>query len=528
MEIRKAGAAGVSVHRWWTLATVCAATFMLMLDLTVVNVAMPAIQVDLDATFGDMQWVIDAYALGLAAFLLSAGSLADRVGRRKLFALGLVVFTLASVACGLATEPSLLIIARGVQGVGASILYAVGPALIAAEFHGRERGSAFGIFGATAGVAVAAGPLIGGALTELDWRWVFYINLPVGLLALLIVLTQVPESAGRGDRPTDYAGLGLLSGGLFTLVFAIIRAPIVGWISPTTAIVLVASLALLIGFVVVQSRISHPMLDLALLRNRTFDALSAATFTINFAVLPVILFGVLWMQGVLGLSAIETGIRFLPLTVMLLLAGAVGGVLSARVPTNLLIGAALVLTGAGFLLLLGIDTNDSWTAALVPFLVAGLGMGLFNPPRANASVALVSADDSGMGSGANETFQQVGAALGIAVLGAVAHASINTALSEQLGLSDAALETASDAVAAGAIEPFVATVPPDRADAVGAAAADAFLGAFAEVAMIGGIACVVVGAAAFVLIRRRDFVLDPTAPAGLESPSQAAEETPVH
>lgn len=395
MAALKPDAPAVRVHRWWTLATVSVATFMLLLDITVVNVALPAIQVDMTATFGDMQWVIDAYALGLAAFLLTAGSLGDRIGRRRLFAAGLVLFTLASAACGFAGEPLVLNISRAVQGIGGAVLYAIGPALIAAEFHGKERGAAFGIFGAVTGVAVAAGPLIGGALTELDWRWVFFINVPLGVLALIVVWTRVAESAGRREHPIDYAGVVSFSVALVALVFGIIRAPIVGWTSATTLVSLALSVVMLAAFVIVELRTGYPMLDLGLLRNRTFDVLSIATFAINFAVLPAILFGVLWMQGVLGHSAIETGVRFLPLTAMLFVAAVAGGVLSARLPMNVLIGTALILSGVGFLLLLGIDANDSWTGALVPFMITGLGMGLFNPPRANAAVALVSAEDSG-------------------------------------------------------------------------------------------------------------------------------------
>ncbi|WP_280234317.1 MFS transporter [Nocardia cyriacigeorgica] len=502
------------------------ATFMLMLDITVVNVALPAIQVDMTATFGEMQWVIDAYALGLAAFLLTSGSLGDRLGRRRMFAIGLVLFTVASAACGLAGDPLLLNIARGAQGVGGAMLYAIGPALIAADFQGKERGAAFGIFGATTGVAVAAGPLLGGLLTELDWRWVFYVNVPIGIVALIVLFTRVPESVGRRSHPIDYAGLGFFSVALITLVFGIIRAPIVGWASAQTLILLAVSVALMAGFVIVELRTRYPMLDLGLLRNRTFDALSVATFAINFAVLPAILFGVLWMQGVLGHSAVETGIRFLPLTAMLFVAAVAGGVLSARLPMNVLIGTALLLAGVGFLLMLRIEPGDSWTAALIPFLVTGLGMGLFNPPRANAAVALVPAEDSGMGSGANETFQQVGAALGIAALGAVAHASIDTSLTDELGLTGEQAEAASDAVAAGAVQEFVSTVPPEQAAHAGEVATAAFVDAFHDVVSIGGVICLVGGLAALLLIRRSDFVLDPAAP-DLEAHAEQNAPDPV-
>ncbi|MGV9820710.1 MFS transporter [Nocardia xishanensis] len=502
--------------RWWVLATVCVSTFMLTLDITVVNVSLPAIQADLSASFGALQWVVDAYALGMAAFLLTSGSLADRMGRRSLFAGGLVVFTAASVACGVAGNPLLLNISRGVQGVGAAILYAVGPAMLAAAFHGKERGTAFGLFGMTTGISVAAGPLVGGALTEIDWRWVFYLNVPTGLLALLVVLAKVPESARRGGRPVDRAGLVLFSSALFLLVYGIIRGPVAGWTAGSTILCFTGCVVLVAAFVLVQHRGRHPMLDLGLFANRTFDALSAATFVLNFAVIPVILFGVLWMQGVLGHSAIETGLRFLPLTGMLLVAGIFGGILSVRVATNRLIGAALILTGIGFLLLNAIGPEDDWTAALLPFLVAGIGMGLFNPPRANASVAIVAPEDSGMGSGVNETFQQVGSALGVAVLGAVAHARIADSLSGQ-----PVPAAAVDAIAAGSIDRLTAEASPAHAAELTSAAHAAFVSGLHAVATIGGLASVIVGAAALVLIRRQDFVQDPAAPEHDDAPAPA-------
>ncbi|PXX70664.1 EmrB/QacA subfamily drug resistance transporter [Nocardia tenerifensis] len=502
-------------HRWWMLAAVCLATFMLFLDLTVVNVALPSIRADLDASFDDLQWVIDAYALGLAAFLLTAGSIADRVGRRRLFSIGLLVFTLASAGCGLAGAPAVLNIARGGQGLGAAIMYAVGPAMIAASFRGRQRGTAFGVFGAVSGVAIAAGPLLGGVLTEVDWRWVFFLNIPLGVLALVVVATRVRESTKPAARRVDYPGVVLFSSALLALVYGIIRGPVEGWTSLSAVGMIAAAVVLLAAFAVVQLRSRAPMFDVALFGNRSFAGLSAATFLINFSVNAVILFAVLWMQGVLELSAIETGVRFLPLTVVLLVAGAVGGVLSARVPISALIGTSLLCTGIGLLLMRWADPGSSWLVLLPAFIVAGIGMGLHNPPRANASVALVPAEDAGMGSGINETFQQAGSALGVAVLGAVAHAVIVAGLSSgirDLPADSAQLDAAADAVAVGALASLPERFPPDAADAVAATAEMAFVDAFDTVVTVGGLVTLVGALLAYWLIRRKDFVLDPAAP----------------
>lgn len=495
-------------ERWWTLTAVCLGTFMLFLDLTVVNVALPAIQQDLSATFDQLQWVIDAYALALAAFLLTAGTIADRLGRTRIFAAGALAFTVASISCGLAGTATMLNLSRGAQGLGAAVMYAVGPAMIAASFHGRERGAAFGIFGATSGVAVAAGPLIGGVLTEVDWRWVFYLNIPVGILILTVVALCVRDRRTSRRRGLDPIGLVLFSSGLFALIFGIIRAPVVGWTDPRTATALALAALALLGFGIAERRVRNPMLDTALFSNRSFNGLSGATFAINFAVTATILFSVLWMQGVLGYSAIETGLRFLPLTGVLLVSWAVGGVLSARVSTATLIGISLVFTGSGFLLMRLAGVGDQWTALLPAFVIAGLGMGLHNPPRASASVALVPAEDSGMGAGINETFQQAGAALGVAVLGALAHRTVHSELENALGgtLTTDELNTAADAVASGALAPLRAA-GQDIAEASDAA----FLTAWHQVTTIAGIVTLLGAVAAFTLIRRRDFLVDPAA-----------------
>ena len=271
-------------RKWWTLIAVCTATFMLLLDITVVNVALPDIQSSLHASFSDLQWVVDAYSLTLAAFLLTAGVAGDIYGRRKIFAVGLVVFSLASLVCGLSTSPLMLNLARAVQGVGGAIMFATSLALIAAAFTGRDRGTAFGIYGAVIGGAVAIGPLIGGAITSgIGWRWIFFVNVPIGAVAVLITFTQIAKSEDLRSRKIDWVGFVTFSVSLFLLVFALVRGNDFGWGSATTISLLAAAAVLMIGFFVNERFAADPMLDLGLFKIPAFVGLSTTPLMLNLA-----------------------------------------------------------------------------------------------------------------------------------------------------------------------------------------------------------------------------------------------------
>ena len=295
-------------RKWWTLGVACVAAFMLMLDVTVVNVALPSIRVDLSADLSAQQWVIDAYTLALAVFLLTSGSLADRLGRRRVFCVGLVVFTMASLAAGVSQSIDLLVIARGVQGLGAAVLFAVGPALIAQEFTGAERGRAFGIFGAVTGLALALGPALGGLLAAVDWRWIFLVNLPIGIVLLVVSLTKVREILSEVvGAAIDWPGLVLFSGALVLIVLGFLRGEALGWTSVAVLGMFVIGLALLVAFVFIERRRGETaMLDLSLFHNRTFVGLSLATFLSNATSLAAIfLMGCrmerqFWDQGLTG------------------------------------------------------------------------------------------------------------------------------------------------------------------------------------------------------------------------------------
>ncbi|HXS46485.1 MAG TPA: MFS transporter [Solirubrobacterales bacterium] len=288
-------------RKWWTLLLSSIATFMLLLDITVVNVALPDIQRDLDASLSSLQWVVDAYSLMLAVFLLTAGSLGDRLGRRRVFSLGLGLFTFASFLCGIAGDPTLLNLARGLQGVGGAAMFATSLALIGQEFHGKDRATAFGVWGATVGGAVAIGPLVGGLITEhFGWEWIFFVNIPIGLMAIALTEVRLVNVAAQDPQRIDLPGLATFSIGLFLLIFGLIRGNPEGWGSPTIVASLVASALLLFAFFVVEARSSHPMLDLGLFRMPAFNGVSAVAFGLSAGMFAMFLYLTIYMQGVLG------------------------------------------------------------------------------------------------------------------------------------------------------------------------------------------------------------------------------------
>jgi len=394
---------------------------MLLLDITIVNVALPSIERDLGADLADLQWVVDAYALTLAALLLTAGSLADRVGRRRVFLIGLVGFTLASVLCGLATSPLTLNLARALQGIGGAFMFATSLALLASAYQGRDRGTAFGLWGATTGAAVAVGPLVGGVLTEgIGWEAIFFVNVPIGIVAVALTLARVEESKNPHASPLDWPGTVLFSAALFLLIFGLIRGNAEGWSSAPIVASLAGAAALMGAFVLVELRRRHDaMLDLSLFRVRSFNGASLAAFVLSASMFAMFLYLTLYIQNILGYSALESGIRFMPVTLLSFIVAPVSGKLAGRFGVRWFIAGGLVLVGAGLLLMGGLQAGDDWTALLAGFMVAGGGIGMVNPALATAAVGVVDPRRSGMASGINSTFRQVGIATGIAAWGAL-------------------------------------------------------------------------------------------------------------
>ena len=424
-------------RKWLTLVAVAAGIFMLLLDVTIVNVALPDIEQAFHASLSDLQWVIDAYALTLAALQLTAGSLADRFGRRLLFAIGIVVFTLGSLLCGLASGSTFLSLSRAFQGIGGAIMFATGLAIIANAYHGRDRGVAFGVFGAVTGVAVAVGPVIGGALTSgLSWRWIFLVNIPVGVVALIITLRAVDESSDPNPRPVDFLGLGTFSLGLAALVYGLIRSSDDGWSSTTVTSSLIVAAVLLVAFVAAETLQKRPMFDLSLFRKPTFVGGLIAAFAVSASLFSLFPYLVIYMQAGLGLSAIEIGVRFLVLSGPIFVTAAIAGRLTEKVPLRFLIGPGFLCVGIAQLLMRGLQPGGDWTHFIPGFLVAGIGAGLINVPLASTAVGVVEPARAGMASGINSTLRQVGIATGVAALGAIFSHHVSDARRPVVGLVD--------------------------------------------------------------------------------------------
>ena len=496
-------------RKWWTVIAVCVATFMLLLDVTVVNVALPQIERDLDASLTDLQWVIDAYALALAALTLVAGSLGDRFGRRLVFTIGLGVFTIASFLCGIAADPLFLDFARALQGLGGAAMFGTALALIAQEFPAGERGAALGVWGATVGAAVAVGPLVDGLLTEgLGWEWVFFVNVPVGAAAIAITLARLDESRDPAAGPVDWAGVGTFSGALFLLIFGLLRGSAEGWSDPLILAPLAGSVGLLVAFVVVELRRDQPMLDLRLFRVPTFAGASIVAFALAASLFAMLLYIVLYLQNVLGHSPLGAGLRFLPLTLLSFFVAPLAARLSQRVPRRALLGTGLLLVGAGLMLMHGVGATSEWTALLAGLVVAGIGVGLVNPVLADVALAVLPLARAGIATGANNTFRVVGVATGIAALGAVLQNRVEARMVSLLGAVPDVRGRESELAAlvgSGNAQQAIEVAPLAARPAVGQAASEAFVAGFNDILLVA--ACVAFAGAvlAFSLVRTRYF-----------------------
>jgi EmrB/QacA subfamily drug resistance transporter len=463
---------------------------MLLVDITIVNVALPAIAEDLGSSFADLQWVVDAYALSLASLLLTAGSLADLFGRRRIFVIGLALFTLSSLLCGLATTPDFLTWARAAQGIGGAAMFATSLALLAQAFHGRERGTAFGIWGATIGAAVAIGPLVGGALTEhISWQSIFLINLPVGIIAIAVALWRVGESKDPAHGGVDWWGLVTWSGGLFLLVYALVRGNAHGWTSTTILACFAGAAVLLVAFVVVELRQDKPMLDLTLFRRPAFAGAAVAAFTLSAGMFSMFLYITLYLQNSLHLSPLETGWRFLPMTVVSFFAAPLAGKLQGRVPMRALFAIGLGLVSLGLLLMTVVDADSEWTVLLPGFIVTGAGIGMTNPSLATTAISVVEPARSGMASGINNTFRQVGVATGIAAMGALLEHLVSTNFSSRLP---------TELLATGAVD----AIPGPRQHEY----LTAYTGALDDLFLVGAVICLAGAILAAILVRPKDFV----------------------
>jgi EmrB/QacA subfamily drug resistance transporter len=518
-------------RKWWTLIAVSVAIFMLLLDITVVNVALPDIQRSLHSSFSDLQWVVNAYALTLAALLLTSGAVSDLVGRKRVFLAGLVVFSVASAVCGLSTTPLMLNLARAVQGTGGAMMFATSLALLAGAFHGKERGTAFGVFGAVTGAAVAVGPVLGGIITSgIGWKWIFFVNVPIGAVAVFVTVTQVEDSRDPGATGVDWAGLITFSGSLFMLVYALVQGNQKGWGSTEIVALLVGSAALLIAFLAAETVQRRPMLDLALFRRPAFAGANIVAFTLSSSFFAMFLYLTLYIQDVLGYSPVQAGLRFLPTTLLSFAVAPIAGKLSVRMPVRILLGSGLLLIGIGLLAMTTISASSHWTVLIPAFVLAGAGVGLVNPPLASTAIGVVPHERSGMASGINSTFRQVGIATGIAGLGAIFQHSVShgtTAVLRASGqlhaVTSAAHGQLGTLLESGEVTQIARTLSPAARGALLHSYRVGFTGAFTTIAIVAAVIALSGAVLAFALVRGRDFVSS----AGGHAPPSAPAPAPV-
>src|ERR1700744_3222728 len=424
-----------TMRKWWPLVAICTGACMLLVDVTIVNVALPDMARQLPSSFSDLQWVIDLYALVLGALVLTVGAVADRFGRRRLYLIGLVLFAAASLACGLAPDVGLLIAARGVQGVGAAAMFATTMALISNTYTGRERGMAFGIWGAVNGAASAVGPIIGGLLTvNFGWRWIFLVNLPVSVVAVALTLRVVTESRDPHPRRIDLPGMITFTVAAAALTYALIRG---AWASGETIALFAVAVLAVAAFVVTERRSAAPMLDLSLLKNPVFTAMILAGALLSAAAWAAMTYQSLWLQSVLGLSAIQAGLVFLPCAAsVFLVAGQIGRFLHRTSP-RWMVGIGLAVIAVGALAQAVVRPNSSWPVVIPGLVLVGIGAGLAMASLTSTAMGAVPWQRAGMAGGALNAFRQLGYAFGIAVLGEVfrsglthtAGASLSAALS---------------------------------------------------------------------------------------------------
>jgi EmrB/QacA subfamily drug resistance transporter len=412
-------------RKWWTLGAVAFGLFMIMLDNTVVNVALPAIQDDLAADLSELEWIVTGYALTFAALMLTGGKLADLLGRRLVFVAGLAVFTGASLACGLAETSEFLIGARIVQGAGAALMNPATLSIISATFPPRERGTAIGIWAGTAALALAIGPLVGGLLTEhVSWSWIFLVNVPVGIVAIVASFLFIEESRDTShEQRLDLPGLVTSGVGLFALTYALIEANTYGWGSARIVASFVVAAVSLVAFVLLERHQRIPMLDLSLFRNSTFAGANLVQLLVALAMFGVFFFVSLYMQRVLGFSAVATGAAFLPMTILIMFIAPIAGKATDRVGARWLMTSGMILVALQLFYFATLDRDGSFWNLLPGFLIGGVGMATVMAPSAAAALSGVPVDKSGVGSAVLNTSRQVGGSFGIALMGAImAHA----------------------------------------------------------------------------------------------------------
>jgi EmrB/QacA subfamily drug resistance transporter len=408
-------------RKWWTLGAVAFGLFMIMLDNTIVNVALPSIQQDLNIGISELEWVFNGYALTFGVLMLTGGKLADMLGRRRIFVTGLVIFTVASLACGLAASAGMLIGARVVQGVGSALMNPATLSIITATFPPRQRGMAIGIWAGVSAMALAIGPLVGGLITEhWSWNWIFFINVPIGILAIVVARLVIDESRDMSaEQRLDLPGLLSSAIALFALTYGLIEANTYGWTSARIIALFAVAVVAFAVFIVLELRQRVPMLDLKLFKNGTFAGANSVMLLVGLAMFGVFFYNSLFIQNIIGWSAVQTGASFLPMTVLIILVAPIAGKYSDRVGSRWLMGGGMVLLAISLLIFSRLDATSNFWDILPGLLIGGLGMAVVMTPTTAAAMGSVPVDKAGVGSAVLNSGRQVGGALGIAVMGAI-------------------------------------------------------------------------------------------------------------
>jgi EmrB/QacA subfamily drug resistance transporter len=439
---------------------------MIMLDNTVVNVALPSIQRDLGADLSELEWIVTGYALTFASLMLVGGKVADAYGRRLIFVIGIVVFTFASLMCGLADSSEMLIGSRVLQGAGAALMNPATLSIIAATFPPRERGTAIGIWAGTSALALAIGPLVGGLITEhIDWSWIFFVNVPVGALGIVASFLFIDESRDETHERLDLPGLVTSALGLFALTYGLIEANTYGWGSARILGAFVLAAVALLAFIALEKQQRAPMLPLDLFRNRTYTGANLVMLLVALAMFGVFFFVSLYMQNILGYSAVQTGAAFLPMTVLIVLVAPIAGKTSDRLGSRGLMTGGMILLAVQLLLFSQLSANASFWNLLPALLIGGVGMACTMTPSAAAATRSVPVDKAGVGSAVLNSARQVGGTMGVAIMGAIMAAELGpvpTPDAFMRGFERALLVAAAIALV-GAIVAYVLVRPHEEA-----------------------------------------------------------------
>ncbi len=456
-------------RKWWTLAAVSFGLFMIMLDNTVVNVALPSIERSLHISIAQLEWIVTAYALVFAALMITGGKLADLYGRRRIFVVGLAIFTLSSLACGFAPSSGFLIGARAFQGIGAALMNPATLSIITATFPPKQRGQAIGIWAGVSAMALAIGPLAGGLIVDnINWNWIFFVNVPVGVLGIVVAKFFIDESRDTShEQSIDLPGLATSAAGLFALSYALIEGNAKGWASAEILSLFAVAAVLLVAFVLLESRQRLPMLDLSLFKIGSFVGANVVAMLVSLGMFGVFFFVSLYIQNILGYSPTKAGAAFLPMTILIILFAPIAGKQSDRIGSRWLMGGGMTVLGISLLLYQRVGLHSTFWTLLPAMVLGGVGMAFVMSPMTSAAMGAVPIDKAGVGSGVLNSFRQVGGALGIAVMGAILasylHVPASTPLGKQQyvdGLHAALLVSALIAFAAAAVAVALVRVSP--------------------------------------------------------------------